>query len=313
MKRVVSLLLAGVMTTTAFAVDIDEKIKQIRQQAYEEGYKKGWLDSELKNKEKWVREGEERILKRLKLYGELLDRIFNYEVLLKDGRILPPQVALICDKPVIDEDEYREMSCAYKIVVPARFVNPKNLTFENLIEKGEIENLVKPVDSKPIIDRVYLVGVFDYDVGLEVVEKLYQMGLRTIQRNIQGKLAVAVFETSLTAEKKEKLQREFRLKKISLQDFMASRFIVRKQIKQIKKPEKKMEKQELKPKPEYRGVVKAYGLRIREYPSVSSRTIGWLRKGDTVLVIDKTGKWYRVSVKGKTGYVYARYIKLEGI
>jgi len=238
------LLVLLVFTTTVFAVDIDEKIKQVREQAYKEGYEKGLLDCELKNRDKWIKEGEQRILKRLLLYGELLDRIFNYEVLLKQGKILPPQVALICDKPVISDNEYREMSCYYKIVVPARFVNPKKLTFENLIEKGEIEKIVEETDNRPIIDNVYLIGVFDYDVGLEVIEKLTDMGLRTIQRNVGGKLAIAVFETGLTEEKKKRLEQEFKLKKMSLQDFMASRFVVKMNVrfgngKQVKKEEDK--------------------------------------------------------------------------
>ena len=337
MKRVIALALAGIISLPALAdVDIDQKIKQVRQQAYEEGYKQGLIDAQLKYKQKWIEEGRKQILQNLKLYSDLLDRIFNYKVLLKNGRILPPQVALICDEGYAKSDEMAGMNCKYKIVAHARFVNPKDFTFESLIAKGKIREYVEPTgEEKPIIDNVYVIGVYDYDVGLEIVKRLYEMGLRTVQRNINGKLAIAVFESSVTADKMALLKDEFKPKKMSLAEFMAAKFFIKPKIKvkqeeKIKRvPEKPVNSLEVKKPYSFKpvsftkvfysaskGYVISYGLRLRSGPTVYSDTIGWLRRGNQVEVLDvvvnaKGQKWYKVRAKGKIGFVYAKYVKVR--
>ena len=51
-------------------------------------------------------------------------------------------------------------------------------------------------------------------------------------------------------------------------------------------------------------------LRVRQKPSASSSTIGSLVKSAKVNTLGKTGNYYRISYKGKNGYVHSSFIKL---
>lgn len=58
------------------------------------------------------------------------------------------------------------------------------------------------------------------------------------------------------------------------------------------------------------GKVTASSLNIRKSASADSKVIGTLREGATVTIKDTTGSWYKITAKGKTGYVYKKYIKI---
>ena len=53
-------------------------------------------------------------------------------------------------------------------------------------------------------------------------------------------------------------------------------------------------------------------LFLRSEPSTSSASLGYYRNGKTVTLLEKLDGWYKVQVDGKTGYMMARYLKVNG-
>lgn len=60
------------------------------------------------------------------------------------------------------------------------------------------------------------------------------------------------------------------------------------------------------------GEITAYNVNLRSGPSTSYNRIATLQKSDALTILEKSGDWYKVTVKatGKTGYVYASYVKI---
>ncbi len=58
------------------------------------------------------------------------------------------------------------------------------------------------------------------------------------------------------------------------------------------------------------GTVTASALNMRKSANSDSKVVGVLREGDKVEIKETSGSWYKVSGKGKTGYVYKKYIKV---
>lgn len=56
------------------------------------------------------------------------------------------------------------------------------------------------------------------------------------------------------------------------------------------------------------GYVSTEGLRVRKGPSTDTEEITSLSKNDEVKIIGQTGKWYKIDLNGKVGYVSAKYI-----
>ena len=56
------------------------------------------------------------------------------------------------------------------------------------------------------------------------------------------------------------------------------------------------------------GYVDAEGLIIRKEPNTSSEELHSLSRNDKVEIIGQSGKWYKISWNGETGYVSAKYI-----
>lgn len=52
-------------------------------------------------------------------------------------------------------------------------------------------------------------------------------------------------------------------------------------------------------------------LFLRESASTESKAIGQYRNGKTVTILSSADGWYKVQVDGKTGYMMARYVKLN--
>jgi hypothetical protein len=314
MRKIVAILSTALIFNSSFAVDIEEKINQVRQDAYKSGYEKGYLDAITKEKEKWIKEGEDRIINRLMLYIDLIERIFNYKVLLKNGKILPPQVALICDNGVKSENAIGTVNCEYKIVSNAKFIeNPQQeLSFNNLILKGKIEELVRnDIPTNQNIERdVYFVGIYDYEVGLDVLKRLYDAGYRTTQRNVDGKLAIAVLPTpdvDLRKYKKMSMEQFF-----SIKDFPKKEEPVVQSVQPVQPPvEKQIEKKQERTTKTKTGIVKSEKLIIRTTFKSDGKIIGYLKGGDRVEIIEQGGDWLRIRAKGKEGYVKAKYIEVE--
>ena len=60
------------------------------------------------------------------------------------------------------------------------------------------------------------------------------------------------------------------------------------------------------------GIVTASGgLRLRSEPSTSSRILATAHRGDTVVIIARTGDWYKVNYNLQTGYMYAEYLNVK--
>lgn len=55
--------------------------------------------------------------------------------------------------------------------------------------------------------------------------------------------------------------------------------------------------------------VNASALRLRSGPSTSHATISFASSGDYVMIIGKTGSWYRVNYNLKQGYMHESYLK----
>ena len=56
------------------------------------------------------------------------------------------------------------------------------------------------------------------------------------------------------------------------------------------------------------GYISAEGLRVRKGPSTDTEEITSLSKNDEVKIIGQTGKWYKIELNGKEGYVSSKYI-----
>ena len=56
------------------------------------------------------------------------------------------------------------------------------------------------------------------------------------------------------------------------------------------------------------GYVSTEGLRVRKGPSTDSEELDSLSKNDQVQIIGQEGKWYKIDLNGKIGYVSAKYI-----
>ena len=52
-------------------------------------------------------------------------------------------------------------------------------------------------------------------------------------------------------------------------------------------------------------------LKLRKEASTDSLTLELLNNGDKLEYIEETGDWYKVKVKGITGYVHKDYVKIE--
>lgn len=50
-------------------------------------------------------------------------------------------------------------------------------------------------------------------------------------------------------------------------------------------------------------------LRVRSKANTNSSVLGYLHNGEKVNIIGKSGSWYKISFRGKIGYVYGSYIK----
>jgi uncharacterized protein YgiM (DUF1202 family) len=58
-------------------------------------------------------------------------------------------------------------------------------------------------------------------------------------------------------------------------------------------------------------VIAKGGLLIREQASTSSGRLGILSNGTNIIILESVNGWYKVSVNGKIGYVFGKYVKVE--
>jgi uncharacterized protein YgiM (DUF1202 family) len=68
-----------------------------------------------------------------------------------------------------------------------------------------------------------------------------------------------------------------------------------------------------KAKAKKKGTVKLKSgkLNVRSGPGTDRKILGTLKKGATVTIKGSKGSWYKITFKGKTGYVKKSYIKLK--
>lgn len=60
-----------------------------------------------------------------------------------------------------------------------------------------------------------------------------------------------------------------------------------------------------------KGIVTSYYLNVRSKPANNGKSIGAISKNTKITILGEEKGWYKISYKGKTGYVYNRYIKVE--
>ncbi|WP_042476392.1 5'-nucleotidase C-terminal domain-containing protein [Bacillus ndiopicus] len=60
-----------------------------------------------------------------------------------------------------------------------------------------------------------------------------------------------------------------------------------------------------------KGVVTAYHLNVRSKPSSAAKVYGTISKNTEITILGKENGWYKISYKGKTGYVYSKYVKVK--
>ncbi|MFC4780420.1 SH3 domain-containing protein [Eubacterium multiforme] len=51
-------------------------------------------------------------------------------------------------------------------------------------------------------------------------------------------------------------------------------------------------------------------LTVRKDSSTSSKSIGYLKNGEKLQIVSKSGSWYKIKYKGSYGYVYGEYVKV---
>lgn len=59
------------------------------------------------------------------------------------------------------------------------------------------------------------------------------------------------------------------------------------------------------------GFVTASSLRLRSAPSTTSKTLDYAPKGDVVVILSKSGQWYKVNYNLQTGYMHADYLSVR--
>ena len=59
------------------------------------------------------------------------------------------------------------------------------------------------------------------------------------------------------------------------------------------------------------GIVTEITVNVREDASTDSKIVARVTQDDEVEVIEKSGDWYKIKTKNKTGYVYAQFIKVD--
>lgn len=59
------------------------------------------------------------------------------------------------------------------------------------------------------------------------------------------------------------------------------------------------------------GIITEITVNLREKPSTDSKKIMYVTQDDKVEVLEKDGEWYKIKVKGKTGYVSGKYLKVD--
>ena len=64
--------------------------------------------------------------------------------------------------------------------------------------------------------------------------------------------------------------------------------------------------------PTKEGTVVTYDLNVRSAPSYSANTLGAIKVGSSVSVIENLGEWSKVKYNNSTGYVLSKYVSLNG-
>lgn len=59
------------------------------------------------------------------------------------------------------------------------------------------------------------------------------------------------------------------------------------------------------------GIITEITVNMREKPSTTSKVIMYVTQDDKVEVLEKTGDWYKIKYKNKTGYVSANFVKVD--
>ena len=59
------------------------------------------------------------------------------------------------------------------------------------------------------------------------------------------------------------------------------------------------------------GVITEITVNLREKPSTNSNKIMYVTQDDVVEVLEKEGEWYKIKIKGKIGYVFGEYVKVD--
>ena len=59
------------------------------------------------------------------------------------------------------------------------------------------------------------------------------------------------------------------------------------------------------------GVITEITVNLRKEPSTNGKKIMYVTQDDKVEVLEKVGEWYKIKVKGTTGYVFGEYVKVD--
>ena len=59
------------------------------------------------------------------------------------------------------------------------------------------------------------------------------------------------------------------------------------------------------------GEITEITVNLRKEPSTDSKKIMYVTQDDKVEVLEKVGEWYKIKFKGKTGYVFGTYLKVD--
>ena len=59
------------------------------------------------------------------------------------------------------------------------------------------------------------------------------------------------------------------------------------------------------------GEITEITVNLRKEPSTNSKKIMYVTQDDKVEVLEKVGEWYKIKFKGKTGYVFGKYLKVD--
>ncbi|WP_293928758.1 5'-nucleotidase C-terminal domain-containing protein [Metasolibacillus sp.] len=204
----------------------------------------------------------------------------------------------------------------------------RNLAIRYL--KEEMNGVYEPV----IKDNWKIIGVDTTSPARAAVVELINKDILTVPTSEDGKytnIASINIKDAITAEEIATLATKAGVDADQFKNVKTTGEFYQQLVKAMNaptaEPEKEAEKPVEKPAPEKqqpekskptvtqpkstKGIVTAYHLNVRSNPSNTGKVYGTIAKNTEITILGNEKGWYKISYKGKTAYVYSKYVKVK--